>query len=171
MTEQTPKFDAKTLDHIYSWLEEEYNRLTRIYNQMMERGARNDAKTYILNRKQEVRFLLSSEIFREIEQIRVNGTIPLIIANNAIKEIREIRKNFVRGKMTFEQVNESLLSLRNVLYGISDDLYHNNIADETEAIKSAFLEIEAVRDMIYDYKAKLEVYESKLRKELKLHME
>lgn len=171
MTEQTPKFDAKTLDHIYSWLEEEHNRLTRIYNQMMERGARNDAKTYILNRKQEVRFLLSSEIFREIEQIRVNGTIPLIIANNAIKEIREIRKNFVRGKMTFEQVNESLLSLRNVLYGISDDLYHNNIADETEAIKSAFLEIEAVRDMIYDYKAKLEVYESKLRKELKLHME
>lgn len=68
MTEQTPKFDAKTLDHIYSWLEEEYNRLTRIYNQMMERGARNDAKTYILSRRREVRFLLSSEIFRLIEQ-------------------------------------------------------------------------------------------------------
>lgn len=168
MTEQTQKLDVKTLEYVQSLMFNEFERLTRIYSQMMERGAENEAKMY-LKKRSEVHFL-SSKIFRLIEQARGNGMndskLALIIANNAIKEIREIRRNFVRGKMTFEQVNESALSLRNMLCGISDDLYHN----ETEAIRSALLEIEAVRDMIYDYKAKLEVYESNLRKELRLQI-
>lgn len=171
-TEQTQKLDVKTLKYVYSLMFEEFERLTCMYSQMMERGAKNDAKMCIIKRN-EVRFL-SSKIFHSIEQAGSSGMndskVALIIANNAIKEIHEIRRNFVRGKMTFEQVNESAVSLRNVLCGISDDLYRNNITDETEAIKSALLEIEAVRDMIYDYKAKLEVYESNLRKELKLQI-
>lgn len=177
MTEQTPKLDVKTLDYVYSLMNEEYERLTRIYSQMIEHGAKNDAKMYIINRRNEVRFL-SSKIFRSIEQAGGSGmndsklaSIIAIIANNAIKEIREIRRNFVRGNISVEQANESSLSIRNMLYGISDDLYDNNIADEAEAIRSALHEIEAVRDMIYNYKAKLEVYKSKLRKELKLQID
>ena len=172
MTEQTPKLDVKTLEYVQSLMFNEFERLTRMYSQMMERGAENKAKMH-LKKRSEVHFL-SSKIFRLIEQARGNGMddskLALIVANNAIKEIREIRRNFVRGKMTFQQVEESALSLRNMLCGISDDLYRNNITDETEAIKSALLEIEAVRDMIYDYKAKLEVYESNLRKELRLQI-
>lgn len=168
MTEQTQKLDVKTLEYVQSLMFNEFERLTRMYSQMIERGAENEAKMY-LKKRSEVHFL-SSKIFRLIEQAKGNAMndskLALIIANNAIKEIREIRRNFVRGKMTFEQVNESALSLRNMLCGISDDLYH----DETEAIRSALLEIEAVRDMIYDYKAKLEVYESDLRKELRLQI-
>lgn len=168
MTEQTPKLDVKTLEYVQSLMFNEFERLTRMYSQMMERGAENEAKMH-LKKRSEVHFL-SSKIFRLIEQAKGNGMndskLALIIANNAIKEIREIRRNFVRGKMTFQQVDESALSLRNMLCGISDDLYH----DETEAIRNALLEIEAVRDMIYDYKAKLEVYESNLRKELRLQI-
>ena len=173
MTEQTPKLDAQTLKYVHSLMFEEFERLTCMYHQMMERGAKNDAKMYIIKRR-EVHFL-SSEIFRSIEQAKGSGMndskLPLIIANNAIKEIREIRRNFVRGNMSFEQAHEASLSIRNMLYGISDDLYNNNIADGTEAIRSALHEIEAVRDMIYDHKGKLEVYESKLRKELKLQID
>ena len=173
MTEQIQKLDVKTLEYVQSLMFKEFERLTRMYSQMMERGAENEAKMY-LKKRGEVNFL-SAKIFRLTEQARGSGMndskLALIIANNAIKEIREIRRNFVCGKMTVEQVNESSLSLHNVLCGILDDLYHNNIADETDAIRSALHEMETVRDMMYKYKAELEVYESKLHKELRLHME
>lgn len=48
---QTPKLDAKTLEHVHSLMVEEFDRLTRLYNQMMECGAENEAETYMAKRK------------------------------------------------------------------------------------------------------------------------
>ena len=95
-----------------------------------------------------------------------DSKIVSIIANNALEETHEIRRNFVRGNISFDEANESLLSLRDVLWNVAKDLDDNGIFDESNAISLVLREVKDVRDMIYDYKAKLGSYESKLRREL-----
>lgn len=90
-----------------------------------------------------------------------------IIAHNAIEESRRLRRHFLHGDITFEQVNQSTLSLRNMLMTVGNELDRNNILDEADAIGTALREIRDIRDLIYEYKAKIELYEINLRKELR----
>ena len=91
-----------------------------------------------------------------------------IIANNALEETHEIRRNFVRGNISFDEANESLLSLRDVLWNVAKDLDDNGIADDE--IRNAIRVVREYRDMVCDYKARLEFRESELRKELRLQI-
>lgn len=100
-----------------------------------------------------------------------DSEIISIIANNARRETREIRKHFTRGDISFDQAKESLLSLRHMLWNVAKDLNDNGVLDESNAIDLVFSEVKDVLDMIYNYKAKLEVYESKLRRELNAQFE
>lgn len=90
-----------------------------------------------------------------------------IIADNAIEEAHDIRNYFAHGEITFEMANETLLSLRKMLRGVRDDLDYNGIPDEADTIRTALREIRDIRDLIYEYKAKIELYEINLRKELR----
>ena len=91
-----------------------------------------------------------------------------IIANNAIKEANRIRNFFAHGELSIEQANQSLLSLRDMLWGVADDLRPNNIADDE--IRNAIRVVREYRDIVCDYKARLEFRESELRKELRLQI-
>lgn len=51
MTEQNPKLDTQTLKYVHSLIAEEFDRLTRAYNQMMECGADEEAEKYMAKRK------------------------------------------------------------------------------------------------------------------------
>ena len=66
MTEQTPKLDAQTLKYVHSLMAEEFDRLTRKYNEMMEDDAKHIAELYLAKRSETA--VLSSKIFHLIEQ-------------------------------------------------------------------------------------------------------
>ena len=66
MTEQTPKLDVKTLKYVHSLMAEEFDRLTRKYNEMMEGDAKHIAELYLAKRSEIA--VLSSKIFHLIEQ-------------------------------------------------------------------------------------------------------
>ena len=97
-----------------------------------------------------------------------NSEIISIIANSAVKEANHILNSFARGDITIEQANQTLLSLRDMLWGVADDLRPNNIADDE--IRNAMRVVREYRDMVCDYKARLEFRESELRKELRLQI-
>lgn len=66
MTEQPQKLDVKTLEYIHSLMCEEFDKLTRKYNEMMEDDAEHIAELYHARRSETA--FLSSKIFRLIKQ-------------------------------------------------------------------------------------------------------
>jgi predicted DNA-binding protein YlxM (UPF0122 family) len=93
-----------------------------------------------------------------------------IIADNAIEEANDIRNYFAHGEITFEQANESLLSLRKMLRGVRDDLDRNGIPDETDTIRTALRVIKEIRDTIYEFNDKVKLYEYELRKQFRVQI-
>lgn len=66
MTSNTPNLDAKTLEYVHSLMVEEFDRLTRAHQQMMECGAENEAETYLKKRSEVCS--LSYKISRLLKQ-------------------------------------------------------------------------------------------------------
>lgn len=66
MTEKAQKLDVETLKYVHSLMAEEFDRLTRKYNEMMEGDAQHIAELYHAKRSETA--FLSSKIFRLIEQ-------------------------------------------------------------------------------------------------------
>lgn len=63
---QTPNLDVKTLEYVKTLIDEEFDRLTRTMNQMMECGAEEEAEKYLAKRRTALD--LSRKVWKLLKQ-------------------------------------------------------------------------------------------------------